>query len=141
MAFGILVQVAPRRLFHSICSKFPAFGSLPAGIQAFSFREICDDRRDIGVVDWRFVDIDHLVNLRLPGHLRKRRLIQYHVGGMAGEAVVVDGIGLGATWELLIPRWQIRIHRFECRQVLNPCRRWRQCRSVNKANTRICFDI
>ena len=78
------------------------------------------------------------MNLGLPGRLRKRRLVQHHVGGTAGEAVVVDGIGLGATGKLLIPRWQIRIHRFERGQVLNLCRRWRKCRGGQQSQ---CQDM
>src|SRR5467141_946220 len=54
--------------------------------------QIIDDQADILLVDGGLVGRAHLVDLGLPFGPGKRRLIEHHAGGMAGEAICVGRV-------------------------------------------------
>jgi hypothetical protein len=52
---------------------------------------------DVGLINRRFVHVNHLLDLGHPCRLGQSWLVQDHRGRMTGEAVVVDGIGRRAA--------------------------------------------
>src|SRR5262249_46639689 len=80
--------------------------------------QVIDDRTDILFIDRRLVGSDHLVHFGLPGSLRQRRLVQHHLGGMAGKTVVVDGVRAWTRKQAVTGR-EIDRYRLERDLVLN----------------------
>ena len=66
--------------------------------------QIVDDRGDIAFGDRRLVGVDHLVDHAGPGRPGEVGLGQHHAGGMAGEAVGGDRLGIRRGWGTR-PRW------------------------------------
>src|SRR3984957_7937305 len=65
----------------------------------FQRDEIIDNGRDVRRFDRRLVGAAHLVDFALPLGARQSRLGQHHAGGMASEAIVVDGVRLAIARE------------------------------------------
>jgi hypothetical protein len=79
---------------------------------AFSPRQVVDNGAHIALGHWSLVNVDHLVDLRLPCRIRQRWLIQNHVRRMTGETIVVDCIR-SRTWKLPVAVRHLDIDRLQ----------------------------
>src|SRR5207253_1958151 len=80
-----------------VAAKNSNFISYANGNQAS--QKFVDNRVDVLGIDRRLVGRAHLVDLGLPLCLRQRRLIEHHVGGVAGQAIIVDRVRAGLVRE------------------------------------------